>query len=110
MRKLYTTNEEESHRPRAKLMLSSRDPRFRRPDVAERLLPLRFARPEAYDDESKIFNELAERHPAIWGALLAEAARIADALPTVSAPALPFLLITKASRHFHTFSYLAATS
>jgi len=46
LRRLYTTNEEISYSARAILMLSSRDPHFRRPDLAERLLTLHFKRPE----------------------------------------------------------------
>jgi hypothetical protein len=89
-RKLYTTNDEVSFAPRAKLMISSRDPRFRRPDVAERLLPLQFARPKAYVDEATIFTDLEARRPALWGAILTELGRIADGLATIPPPKLAF--------------------
>jgi hypothetical protein len=81
LRRLYTTNEECSFSPRAILMISSRDPRFNRPDVAERLLPFNFDRPRAYRPEFEIFSELEKHRGAVMGALLGRAAQIADALP-----------------------------
>jgi hypothetical protein len=79
LRRLYTTNEECSFSPRAILMISSRDPRFNRPDVAERLLPFNFDRPQAYRPEFEIFSNLEEHRGAVMGALLARAALFADA-------------------------------
>ena len=82
LRRLYTTNEEVSYSPRAILLLSSRDPRFNRPDVTERLLPFNFTRPELYMAEEQIFSELAKRRGQIMGALLSSVAQIADTLRT----------------------------
>jgi hypothetical protein len=90
LRRLYSTNEEVAYEPRAMVMISSRDPHFKRADVAERLLPLYFERPCAYISESSIFEELENRRNAIWGELLAELGRIADALKQTTPPALPF--------------------
>ncbi|MFZ0679159.1 hypothetical protein [Candidatus Binatus sp.] len=90
LRKLYTTNEEVSYLPRAFLMLSSRDPHFRRPDVAQRLLPFHFEQLAEYLDEAAIFDGLEKRRTAIWGALLNRLAELADALPAVKSPALKF--------------------
>jgi hypothetical protein len=90
LRRLYTTNEEASFSPRAILMISSRDPRFNRPDVAERLLPFTFERPSVYRPEWQIFAQLEERRGAVMGALLARAGMIADALPQHLAKPLPF--------------------
>jgi hypothetical protein len=90
MRKLYTTNDEIAYRPRAFLMLSSRDPHFRRPDVAQRLLPFYFERLNSYREESAIFDELERRRGRIWGAFLAYLGRLADVIPDIQAPALSF--------------------
>lgn len=90
LRRLYTTNEEVSYQPRAILMLSSRDPHFRRPDVAERLLPLHFRRPDAYQPESVLFGGLIEWRGQILGELLSRAGAIADSLAGVKLPALRF--------------------
>jgi hypothetical protein len=80
LRKLYVTNEEVSFPARAILLLSSRDPHFKRPDVAERLLPLYFERPKAYLPEHVLFDELAARRNRIIGAILRRVAAIADSL------------------------------
>jgi len=90
LRRLYTTNEEVSYIPRAILMISSRDPQFNRPDVAERLLPLYFERPERYQAEGEIFCELESRRGSIWGALMSDLADIADGLEKIAAPPLRF--------------------
>jgi hypothetical protein len=80
LRKLYTTNEEASYTPRAIVLVSSRDPRFNRPDVAERLLPLYFSRPPAYKTEDEIFHELENRRGTIMGAVLLRVGEMADRL------------------------------
>jgi hypothetical protein len=90
LRKLYTTNDEVSYRPRAFLMLSSRDPHFRRPDVAQRLLPFYFERLDSYREEAAIFDELERRRGRVWGALLGYLGRLADVILDIPAPALRF--------------------
>lgn len=97
LRRLYTTNDEVSYAPRAILMLSSRDPHFNRPDVSERLLPLYFERPSSYKPEKCIYSELESRRGAIVGAVLHRIAEIADGLPTVATPSLPFRMADFAS-------------
>ncbi len=90
LRRLYTTNDEVSYTPRAILMLSSRDPQFNRPDVAERLLPLYFERPARYIAEDTIYAGLETRRGAIMGAVLTRLGEIADGLAEVKAPPLAF--------------------
>lgn len=90
LRRLYTTNEEDCFDPRAILLLNSRDPRFNRPDVAERILPLHLERLAAFKPEESLFSELARRRSRIWADLLVRAAAIQDALQTVAPPILPF--------------------
>jgi hypothetical protein len=97
LRKLYTTNEEASFSPRAILMISSRDPQFNRPDVAERLLPLNFDRPKNYRTESDIFDELERQRAAIMGSLLIRAGEIADSLSEHPSQALRFRMADFAS-------------
>jgi hypothetical protein len=97
LRRLYTTNEEVSYCPRAILLLSSRDPHFRRPDVAERLLPLHFKRPEAYMPESVLFGELVKRRGQIMGELLDRVGHVADSLAGITLPALTFRMADFAS-------------
>lgn len=90
LRRLYSTNELLSFEPRAFAMISSRDPHFRRPDVAERLLPLHFERPKAYLAESQIADDVQARRDSIWGELLVRLAAIQDSLPETNAPRLTF--------------------
>jgi hypothetical protein len=97
LRRLYSTNEEVAYEPRAIMMLSSRDPHFQRPDVAERLLPLRFERPEKYVAESVLFQELSSRRGVIWGELLTKLSTIADHIGEIGAPAIPFRMADFAS-------------
>lgn len=90
LRKLYTTNEEVSYRPRAILMLTSRDPHFQRPDVSQRLLPFQLQEIGEFQDEPSIFADLSRRRNALWGELLQELAEVQDALHGESPPKLPF--------------------
>lgn len=90
LRRLYTTNDEISYTPRAILMLSSRDPQFNRPDVAERLLPFYFERPTLYRPEEQIYGELGGRRGAIMGSLLTQLGQIADSLESAQAPSVAF--------------------
>jgi hypothetical protein len=86
MRRLYTTNEEVRYRPRAVLMLTSRDPHFRRADVAERLMPLTLGRLEQFIPEQRMLSDLRERRPRIWGDLFSHAAETARAIQAAPDP------------------------
>jgi hypothetical protein len=79
------------------LLISSRDPRFNRADVVERLLPQHFERPALYRPEPEIFGELELRRGAIMGALLVHVGEIADALDTYPAKSLSFRMADFAS-------------
>ncbi len=70
LRELYTTNTLVIHRPVAHLVITSRDPHFRRPDVAERLLICRLARPERFVPESTVIRQTVERRDGVWSDLL----------------------------------------
>jgi hypothetical protein len=90
LRRLYTTNLEATFEPRAIVMLSSRDPHFHRPDVAERLLPIYFERPERYEPEERLARELEGRRGAIMGSLLNWLAIHQDFMLECEPPPLPF--------------------
>jgi hypothetical protein len=96
LRRLYSTNEEISYRPRAFLMLSSRDAHFRRADVAERLLLLHCKRPDAYLSEDSIFGEVERRRGAVMADVLRLIAQAADA-QQVAAPPMQFRMADYAS-------------
>lgn len=71
LRELYTTNTLAIHRPVANLMITSRDPHFRRPDVAERLLICRMARPErAFVPEAEWIRRTLAGRDGVWSDLL----------------------------------------
>jgi hypothetical protein len=90
LRALYTTNEEVAYSPRATLMLTSRDPHFRRPDVAERLLPFNMKRLEGFIDEFTLFSSLYSKRAKIMGDLLKLAQEAMEAIQTVPAERLRF--------------------
>jgi hypothetical protein len=70
-RELYTTNNLITYRADCMLAITSRDPRWKRDDVARRLLPVRMEtiqgdkRPEKF-----LQKEMVNRRGTIWGALL----------------------------------------
>ena len=97
LRRLYSTNEEVSYKPRAILMLTSRDPHFRRPDVAERLLIMRLNRLEKFKDEDSLFNDLSNNRSIIMGDLLNKAGEALESLKVVPAPQLGFRMADFAS-------------
>jgi hypothetical protein len=70
LRELYTTNKLAIYKPTAHLVLTSRDPYFRRPDVAERLLIVRLNRPSKFIPESAVLAQLIQRRDGIWSDLL----------------------------------------
>jgi hypothetical protein len=90
-RRLYTNAEEVHFTPRAGLVITSRDPHFRREDVARRLLPIRF-HPIPSDQrrsETEMRADLDARRAAIWADVLTEIARVQDAWPSVKGTLKP---------------------
>lgn len=59
-RKLYTTNEEEKYPVDTWLTLTARTPRFRRDDVATRILPIRLAPLMKKEPEGRFLREVAD--------------------------------------------------
>ncbi len=84
-RRLYTNTEEVHFTPRAGLIITSRDPHFRREDVARRLLPLRFQPIPSKErlSEAELRREVETRRAGIWADVLAALARLQDAWPKV---------------------------
>lgn len=70
LRELYTTNQLAVFKPMASIVLTSRDPHFRRPDVAERLLIAKLMRPKEFIPESEVVRDLMKRRDSVWSDLL----------------------------------------
>jgi hypothetical protein len=80
LRRLYTTNEEALYWPRCFLALTSRTPRFRRADVADRLLPFSLARLHDFAPEPVLLGEILNNRGALWGELLEALNRVVAVL------------------------------
>ena len=99
-RKLYTTNDLETYKLRAVLILSSRNAHFKRPDIGNRIIPFHFEGPQngVYVNESDIFDELSRERAKILGELLTLAGKVADLIASgVVAPQLNFRMADLAS-------------
>lgn len=80
LRRLYTTNEEALYWPRCFLALTSRTPQFRRPDVADRLLPFSLARLDNFTPEPVLLGDILKNRGALWGELLEALNRVVATL------------------------------
>lgn len=90
-RRLYTNAEEVHFIPRAGLIITSRDPHFRREDVARRLIPIRF-KSILEDDrrsETDIRADIDRRRAGIWGDVLTDLAGLQDAWPALKGTLRP---------------------
>ena len=79
-RKLYTTNEIARYYPRCFVTLNSREPKFRRDDVVDRLLLFKVERLEHFRSEAKILVEIADNRNYLWSELLGNLNVIVKAL------------------------------
>jgi hypothetical protein len=92
-REYYTTNTNATFKTRAFLLVNSIDPRFRRQDVADRMIPMHCVRPQCFKSQSKLADELSSKRGLILADLLNELGRIADqAFGGPAAPDLPLRL------------------
>lgn len=82
LRRLYTTNEEALYWPRCFVALTSRTPQFRRPDVADRLIPHTLERPSEFIPESVLLGEVLEHRNELWAELLETLNQIVSILQT----------------------------
>jgi len=98
LRELYTTNQLAIYKPMAHIMLTSRDPYFRRPDVAERLLIVKLARPEKFIPESEVVKEIMRCRDSVWSDILDTLNWALNALKDVpTAPRMNFRMADYAS-------------
>ncbi len=90
-RELYSTNKLVGHPAISQLILTSRDPHFRRPDVAERLLLCRVVRPTRFVEDAKLLAETLRDRDDILSDLLDNLNKAVVALrQSPTAPSLPF--------------------
>jgi len=69
-RKLYTTNEVARYYPRVFITLNSREPKFKRDDVVDRLLLFRVERLSSFKSEARILKEIADNRDKLWSEFL----------------------------------------
>jgi hypothetical protein len=103
-RKLFTTNDLVSFKPRANLLLSSRDPHFRRDDVSQRLLQFYLCHREVIMPEPELYAKFQDERGKVMGSLLSHAGLIADLLAEMSLPSTTFRMAD-----FAAFGYVAMT-
>lgn len=70
MRKLFTTNDLHSARPRCWISINSRDPPFRRDDVADRLLVIRVERVDDFVGIGDFLKAVTAHRDILWSELL----------------------------------------
>jgi predicted nuclease with TOPRIM domain len=83
LRELYTTNQLAKFAASASLVLTAKDPQFRRPDVAERLLILPLGRRHTFIPESTLFDRIRETRNSLFSELIDG---LQSALPSLLAP------------------------
>lgn len=69
-RELYTTNRLVRYYPRCFLSLNSREPKFKRPDVVDRLLLFRVQRLEKFASEARILGKIHKYRDELWSEML----------------------------------------
>jgi len=79
-RKLYTTNEEATYRPKCWLAVNSRDPKFTRDDVASRLLILQFDQLSDKYGRRAFLAPLYDHYDELWSQYLDRLQGIVTAL------------------------------
>jgi len=90
-RRLYTTNELATFRPRAFLAITTRTPHFRRDDVADRLILLNVSRLESFKTEKELLTAVDSCRNQLWTELLATLNMVVGNIGKVEgAPAAPF--------------------
>lgn len=87
-RELYTTNRLVRYFPRCFLSLNSREPKFKRPDVVDRLLLFRVQRLEKFQSESRLLGKIDKSRNEIWSEMLIDLNQIVAALKDDDEPFL----------------------
>lgn len=70
MRELFTTNTEQVYSPKCFVSLNSREPKFKRDDVVDRLLLFRVKRLDQFRPDSEILSEIAELRDDLWSEVI----------------------------------------
>ena len=86
MRELYTTNQVARFYPRCFVTLNSREPKFKRPDVVDRLLLLQLEKIESKRSERVMLQEIADNRNELWTEILHDLNSIVKALKTDKEP------------------------
>lgn len=79
-RRLYTTNEAVAYHPKCFLAITSRNPKFKRDDVVDRLLLLKVERLEHFAPERELLEAVDARRDELWSELLSDLNEIVAAL------------------------------
>jgi DNA primase len=87
-RELYTTNRLVRYYPRCFLSLNSREPKFKRPDVVDRLLLFRVQRLEQFQSEARLLGEIHKYRNELWSEMLIDLNQIIAAFKTDDEPFL----------------------
>lgn len=85
-RKLYTTNELARYYPRCFVTLGVIQPKFKRPDVVDRLVLFRMQRLKHFKSEARILKEIADNRNELWSEYLIELNNVVKALREDSEP------------------------
>lgn len=75
-RELYTTNRNVKFKLEAIIMINSRNPHFKRDDVADRLIILKLDRFEHFESGERLIRDLVDHRDQIWNELLHNLNRI----------------------------------
>lgn len=76
VRKLYTDNDKFRIKRQAVIGLTAHNPKFGRPDVADRLLLLTFRRLASHHDESRILDRISQYRNRIWGGVIRDVEKV----------------------------------
>lgn len=87
-RELYTTNRLVRYYPRCFLSLNSREPKFKRPDVVDRLLLFRVQRLEKFASEARLLGKISKFRNELWSEMLIDLNQIVAALKADDEPFL----------------------
>jgi DNA primase len=87
-RELYTTNRLVRYYPRCFLSLNSREPKFKRPDVVDRLLLFRVQRLEKFSSEARLLAKIDKYRNELWSEMLIKLSQIITAIKADDEPFL----------------------
>jgi len=86
LRELYTTNKNAIYYPRVFVTLNSREPKFKRDDVVDRLLLFRVQRLKAFKSETELLKKVTNHRNELWTELIHDLNSIVKALKEDNEP------------------------